>query len=1155
MKFKFHLFVQKHQNRTYTVTVLPFNDLTSFGINLDEIKNELTEAIKERVRETPPQYLQHLEFDSRINLHKVQVNLRPVDKKHKKRREQIKLLFSLVIKPEDDGQLLVSVPKLGNPPLSFYVFNENELDQQANVEISAWFESTTLDQLMEYRHARSETLETLELDIPLRKIKEQAEGSGLNALDTNNFWALKEVGINLTAQAAEGRFRKAYRRDQYVEDILRTLAGVRHNSALVLGPSEVGKTAIMHEVVRRIQRKECDDSLHERQIWMLTPDRLIAGAQFIGTWEERINDIANECRQKQHILYVEDLPGLLEVGRWSKSDSNIAMALKPHVASGEVIIIGECSPERFTMGMNLGSSFMNLFRVINVEAMLEDETLSVLGNVARDLEREFDLRVEPTALDSAVELSRRFLPYRSFPGKAIRLIEEAVTDANKTRPTRPTNPFSTLRSIARTNVERRQVIGTFSRQTGLPEFIINDEARLDTTDIEKYFRERIIGQNQAVASMINLVATVKAGLNDPHKPLGTFLFIGPTGVGKTEMAKTLASYLFGDANRLIRFDMSEYGNVDGMARLIGAFNTEGELTRKVREQPFCVVLLDEFEKADPRIYDIFLQVLGEGRLTDSRGKMTSFHNAILVMTSNLGSGQRELRGTGFGRPDEPDPDEIAQNLGQHYRARIEAYFRPEFINRIDQIVTFTQLTQPALRQIAARELSEILRRDGITRRNILVEIDNNVIDLVLEKGYSPIYGARPLKREIERLIVAPMARALAQRRGQDQNLLRVSADHAQIVITAIPIEEAEHVETVTLSSAMNDGTEARRRMDMHALVEGLAMIRRKLGDWDASDLVKEMRNEKAQLLHETQQANFWSSADDARDTLTRFYFLDRLLQRLQDLLERSEYLEDFGVMVNRERALAYQTDLARDYEDLYRQVSYLDIELMTAHLPHRNQVMMLITALGLQAGTALATNDEWPRRLTEMYLNWTERKGYEFNLYLLQAKESMSGGQAFNRLTAGNFKDLLTRFGAQPYTSEIALYMQGSNVFGFLKGERGLHKLSGRDSTADQVAQVRVFAIPDNTSIKEWLNDYQLVKAEITEGKRPEPQRDPYAVIRTYSLERTEKFIRDMRTSVRLANVKEVMGKGLLDEFILAYLRTEEANVAWEDRFPPTFPY
>ncbi|CAG0974418.1 ATP-dependent Clp protease ATP-binding subunit ClpC [Anaerolineae bacterium] len=1150
MKFTFHLFVQKHDNRTYTVSALPFTDITGFGINLDEIKTEMAEALKERIRATPPQFLHQLEFDSRVTLQKVQVNLRPIDRKRqKKRREQVKMIFSLVVKPEDDGQLLVTIPKLGTPPFSFYAFNRDELVQQATIELSSWFEESTLEQLMSFRHARSETLETLEIEVALKKTKESFEESIVETGDA--FWALREIGVNLSAQAAEGRFRKTYRRDDQVNEILQTLCAPRNNSLLLVGQSESGKTAILHEVVRRIQRQECPEALFERQVWMLTPDRLIAGAQYIGTWEERVSDLAQECRQKQHILIVEDLPGLLEVGRWSKSDTNVAMALKPHIASGEMVIIGECRPERLTAGMGMGASFINLFRVLSISPMPEDEASTALTSVARDVEREFDVRISPRALDTAMELSRRFLPYRALPGKAIRLIEETVADCLPKRAFMPNDQPDGLRHpVNRVVVERADVIRSFSGQTGLPEFVVNDEVRLDVDAIEKYFSERVIGQDQAVAAMVNCVAMIKAGLHDPKKPLGTFLFIGPTGVGKTEMAKTLAGYLFGDPARMIRFDMSEYSSVDGVARLIGAFNTEGELTRRVREQPFCIVLLDEFEKADPRIYDIFLQVLGEGRLTDSTGRTTTFQNAILIMTSNLGSGQRQIRQVGF--TTEADAERVGQLMDSHYRAHVENYFRPEFVNRIDQIVTFRHLMPAALRKIASRELNEVLRRDGITRRALLVEMDESIIDLVLATGYSPIYGARPLKREIERLIVAPLARVLAQRSPKDQHVLRLAAEGGSVQIRQILLEEADRMETVTLTG-LDSGQSLQRRMDTAALVEGFAALRRKLADWDTSDTVQEMREEKSQLLTETQRSDFWRSSDEARETLSRFYFLDRLLQQLQNLLERAEYLEDFGVMINRDRALEYQSDLARDYEDLYQRVSYLDIEMMTAHLPHRNQAMLLITPLTGQSGISIQ-GDGWMRRLTEIYLRWAERKGYEFDLYLLLPDPDTSHLIGFKAVVGKDFETLLQAFGEQPTTQEVALMIKGSNVFGFLKGERGIHRSIGRESSVDEFALVRVYAIPDTVKIKTWLEDYQRVKEEITAGLRDAPQPEKQQIIRLYTLDRGERFVRDLRTGLRLTQIKEVL-KGMIDPFILAFLRTEESDVTWEDRFPPTFPY
>jgi ATP-dependent Clp protease ATP-binding subunit ClpC len=1169
MEFKFHLYVQKHRNRTYTVTVLPFYDISDYGTNLSEIKDSLAEAITERVLDIPPSSLHRLEFDSRIYLQKTQVELRPVDrKKRNKRREKVRLLFSLLVHPQDDGQLYVTVPKLGPHGPSFYAYEASELQQQANVELASWLDNMSLDQLMELQYARSETLDTLTVEVPIKKPKEREDNS--NDLPTfggrrdDDFWALKEIGINMTAQVHERRLRKAYRRDDVVEKVLHVLMHSRNNSVLLTGPSESGKTAVVHEVIRRIANQDVPDTLFEREVWQLSPDRIIAGAQFIGTWEERISDLVNECRKKQHILYVTDLPGLLEIGRWSKSDNNVAQALKPYIASGEVVIVGESTPDRALMGERLGADFMNLFRRIEVQPMAEEEALAVLSNVARDLEREYNVRVEPSANEAATQLARRFLPYRAFPGKSIRLLEEAVGDTTRKHSNngryRLDNRRSTsslLRRIERRTVIRRQdILDTFSRHSGMPEFIINDRTRLDLETVQGYFAERVHGQETATQSMVNMVATVKAGLNDPNKPMGTFLFIGPTGVGKTHLAKTLASYLFGNEDRLIRFDMSEYSDIDGVARLIGAFNSEGELTKQVRTQPFSVVLLDEFEKASPRIYDIFLQVLGEGRLTDASGRTTFFHNTIIILTSNLGSGEGNFRGFGFNKGDGINQKEINEKLITHYQDQVERYFRPEFVNRIDQVVVFGQLAPLALRSIAAREISKILERDGITRRNLLVEIDDSVIDLVLEKGYSPLYGARPLKREIERLVVSPMARQLAQRSAEDTELLRidVNRDTREVQLKTVPISEAKT--DVSISTGLDEDGIQKRQMDMGEIVEGFALLRRKLADWSESDDMREMMEEKEKLLARTQSPDFWDNGEDARRHLSRFYFLDRLTRRLRQLYERCEYLEEFALLVNRERDLRYHTDLARDYEELYRNVLYFEIELRTGHLPHRHQAMMLINRLGQSTTEDKEAVTEWTRSIARMYLEWAEHKGLDRDVYILEPNNRGPGKLSFNRLTAGNFEDLIRRFNERKPSEEIALFFEGSNVFGFLKGERGVHKLIRQDSTAEELAWIQVFAIPDGTNVKEWLADYQRIKVDIAEGKRSAPPNEKHSVIRLYSLEKQgDRFIRDVRTGVRTVQTKNVLEKGQLDPFILAFIQQQEGGVAWEDRFPPTFPF
>ncbi len=533
MKFKFHIFVRKQKNGTYTVVPVSFWNLSAYGPNLIELKKELAEAIKERVEEMPPQELARVEFDSGLTLRRVQVAIRPIDrKKRKKRREQVELVFSLLVKSDEDKQLVVNVPRLGDPPLMFYAYNWAELEETASTEIKTWLDDETLEELQQYHHARSEFLDTLEVDVTIKKAKERAKaerGPFFGRPDPDedeDFHALKEVGINLSAQVGEQRFRRAYHREDEIEMVLQILMSRRHNSVLVTGPSESGKTAVVHEVVRRILNQDCDVALHEREVWMLTPDRIIAGAQYVGTWEDRINNIVDECRKKRHILYVPDLTGLLEVGRWSKSDMNVGLALKPHIASGEVCIIGEVSAERLTMAQGLGPGFTDLFRRVDILGMSEEETLSMMGNVARDLERELNVRIQPDAMQASVGLSRRFWPYRAFPGKAIRLLEETAADATRLQANPPPATSSRLRRRPfMVRVGRSEVIGAFSRYSGLPEFIVNDEARMTVREVEEFFRARVLGQEEAVQAVVSLMAMVKSGLNDPHKPLGTFMFI------------------------------------------------------------------------------------------------------------------------------------------------------------------------------------------------------------------------------------------------------------------------------------------------------------------------------------------------------------------------------------------------------------------------------------------------------------------------------------------------------------------------------------------------------------------------------------------------------------------------------------------------------
>ena len=585
---------------------------------------------------------------------------------------------------------------------------------------------------------------------------EAAEELG-NLHSQENVLAL--CGLNLSDQAARGRLGRADRREALVEQLITTLAADRLSSAILVGQADVGKTALLHELVERIRAGNVPATLRGREVWFVTANNLIAGMKYTGEWQGRTQKLIAQVRKGRQILYMADPNEILDAGRWSGSDNNMGRFLRPYMESGELTIICECAPEGFDAGLRVEPSFMNAFRRIDVPATDEADTLAIVHATARRLEAARNVSIDPAATTAALNLTRRFMPYRAFPGKAVRFLEQLVRDALPGQDRSPS-----LRTLS-----RNDAIASFVRATGLPAFILSDELAMQVPEVRGYFEERLLGQPDAVDALVDLITVIKASLNDPQKPLGSFFFVGPTGVGKTELAKVLAEFLFGGRERMIRFDMSEYAAADALPRLIGTAwktDSEGELTRRVREQPFCVVLFDELEKAHREVFDALLGVLGEGRLTDASGRSADFRNAIIIMTSNLGAGRREMQAIGFGgsrggsRSAATASDE---RLRAHFTKQAEQFFRPEFFNRIDRIVAFRPLTLDAMRLITRRELGKLLMREGIVRRNLLVEIDDAVIEQLLAQGFHPLYGARPLQREIERMVILPLARLLVER--------------------------------------------------------------------------------------------------------------------------------------------------------------------------------------------------------------------------------------------------------------------------------------------------------------------------------------------------------------------------------------------------------
>ena len=531
---------------------------------------------------------------------------------------------------------------------------------------------------------------------------------------------------------------RAIGREREVGELARLLASTDRRPILLVGRRKVGKTAVLHELVWQIRARKKERFGGGREVWLLSPMRLISGMSHVGEWENRALAILDYARDKDRVLYFDDLPGLFTAGISSSSNLNLAQVFRPVLEKRSVRLVAEITPESWRLLRERDRAFADLFHVIPVEEPSESETLRVLVGIVCQLEEQhrcqFGLEVVPAVYD----LHRRFAREAAFPGKAAGFLKRlAVRHAAKP-------------------VGRKAALDEFHEQSGLQLAFLDGRERLSRTSILEGLCAGLAGQDHVLQAFTDILVTLKARLNDPRRPLGTLLLLGPTGVGKTQSAKVLARYLFGSDERLLRFDMNEFVEGVSTGRLTGSMQeAEGLLTGAIRRQPFCVVLFDEIEKAAPEVFDLLLAVLDEGRLTDSLGRVADFTNAVILMTSNLGAREARSR-LGFGAD---GGGQAAEDLC--YIAAAEKFFRPEFFNRIDRILPFAPLESAELEAIARQLIDGVFARDGLRRRECLLKVEPGAMARLVELGRNPQLGARALKRVIEREVAQPLAERLA----------------------------------------------------------------------------------------------------------------------------------------------------------------------------------------------------------------------------------------------------------------------------------------------------------------------------------------------------------------------------------------------------------
>ncbi len=633
--------------------------------------------------------------------------------------------------------------------------------------------------------------------------------------------ALDSFGRDLTELARQGKLDPVIGRSNEIERVIQVLSRRTKNNPVLLGEAGVGKTAIVEGLAQLVIDSNVPELLRDRRIVVLDLAMMVAGTKYRGQFEERIKAVMNEVRRaKNTILFIDELHTLVGAGG-AEGAIDASNVLKPALARGEIQCIGATTLDEYRKYIEKDGALERRFQQIIVNPPSKDETIEILRGLRDRYEAHHRVQIKDEALGAAVELSDRYISGRCLPDKAIDVIDESGARVRLKAMTRPPDLKELDSQIEQLNQEKEAAVAeqdfekaahlrdqadklkkkkegitkewrekskeidgvvdeevvaeVVSKMTGVPLKRLEDNETARLLKMEDELHKQVVSQHEAICAIAKAVRKSRAGLKDPKRPIGSFIFAGPTGVGKTLLAKRLAHFMFGDENALVQIDMSEYMEKHNVSRLIGAppgyvgYEEGGQLTEKIRRRPYSVVLLDEIEKAHPDVWNMLLQIMEEGRLTDNVGRTIDFKNTILIMTTNIGAEQ--ITGKthfGFSKKDE---NSTYEKMKDTLKQAMEGNFRPEFLNRVDDIIVFRSLNKNDMKNIIDIELAKVSKR--LKEKNLKLVLTDEAKELLIEKGYSPEFGARPLRRAIEHSLEDPLSEELLKGNFQGKDTITV----------------------------------------------------------------------------------------------------------------------------------------------------------------------------------------------------------------------------------------------------------------------------------------------------------------------------------------------------------------------------------------------